>query len=1598
MHYDENNRKTLYFNLDGEDLQSGEYNIIENYSDSNKDVVHYDKFIWIYHNYIKINPTNITYYTDIERPQFVILNFTEVPILKSQIFLLELTDSNNKITTTLTPNNYILTTSSIQIFYAENMIDFTKAGTYRVTITEINGAQIIFSITVEERKSFEEANFIITFPKLGFENTTNIITINSEEYDVSRLTKIIFNVSHCNDNENYKNTYIINRNTIIESYDSQTCSLKIPLYLRHNLFYTLQSIQYKQKSKDMTENLTLQGFFLESPFYLINSQTQHFTYDINFYNTYGLNQLENGYIYENNEPDSCIPSIYMYECTYDKIEPHIPQTVNITIEENQSDLAKMLQLYLITYSTNQTCFVMRNQTFDVTLNFTLANDIGTVRGIFDDEVFNGESVKYGLYYHHLVTYTISVMNSQKIDLDFYVEFQKFNEYYRYPIPDLGLKVIDYLKLESVDYNNTSSILKLTFNRNLKEGDIKKVILRNTKSNSEQDISNKCLISNENNNDNTKNFYLCEHNINDEFYYFVDVYDVCGNQIESSSNFIIPETFKLNTLNYFNPKAIKSSEKSKTITLTYQNDITEDFKHIKLINNETKEFCQINRTNFSNINGKTLTFSASKLNNNCTRGLFTIATGFSKLEVLSESQILLYENEIEFNLTSKTFLYNSTIENIAIPLKYPIIKEQIAKISLIKSDGSKNTKSFTWNLISSNQIEIHFNSKLTIDDVYELKLNCSKNNADFLIFEINFILNIEFYFNREFVDMGNDQSFELDILPFCNETNICENITDITSSREELNFSKETGEFTYSDIEHKFNHKFTTTYDKRNIALPEEIEFSFYLQGVSKPIKINNTVKITDSESPFFYLSSTEKTIYKGSDSRITLYNAQSFSEINFSNFKAYLRYNNTKRTFLNQNQTNLNIFYLDNSTLKNYFEDLTAELVIYEKNNTEYISFQGFYITFSKNTQPTLEVGKCNGGLFLGGNCKCPKNYYGKFCSYTKEHAIDFTGHFASFLNGTDNINLTNQTLHNELLEFTTIISQDNSINIDLLSISNNPIYDDIQGLGGSTHIEVEAMFYLTSIVIADLQTKMHLRRLSQDDKKIKERIEKLFEQLRTVTLDVTFEEKNGCLAYELPIQHIFYYKINQEQKAINQYLQLMNETNRTFVQLDKVNNTQNGFYFLLVNNKDLSKNNLSIQMEFHPQQQQKRLLKQSEQTNKNEVTIYFSINEFNENIFTNKVNLTLFQEYAKKNINILLQEDPIFDDKCYSTDSKLFDYDLTQQYRKTNLYQNHSLIIDGSSCKYKGVNEEGTYIIYTCEIEQLEQQQFTYLEFKEVPLNKKHSQVESFLPLKCLNSILHLPTNIALWLFTLLTLILIGGFIFLLLKKPPVSSTKEAVPVAIDSNRTIQNNTTEEVTLEKVNISIQKEKEQIKEEYSLCKKYLENLKQLHPITSIYYSQYILLICKLPILISSISSVIGFNALYYKESDIEKRIYKSSNRNSFVYPICYNLDIMMASIATTVLYTVCVKLVILKAEIKEMIGKIRMIGCIVVCLFIITFFWVYCVGFCGIYQNTQLNWLYLGIWGLIFNCVILAPVSVLVVTLIDKFVKELHILRELFWV
>ena len=199
----------MYFKLDGEDLQSGEYNIIENYSDLNKDVVHYDKFIWIYQNYIKINPTNITYYTDIERSQFVILNFTEVPILKSQIFLLELTFSNNKITTTLTPDNYILTTSNIQIFYAENMINFTKAGTYWVTITEINGDQIIFSITVEERKSFEKANFIITFPKLGYENTTNIITINSEEYDVSRLTKIIFNVSHCNDKKIIKTLILL---------------------------------------------------------------------------------------------------------------------------------------------------------------------------------------------------------------------------------------------------------------------------------------------------------------------------------------------------------------------------------------------------------------------------------------------------------------------------------------------------------------------------------------------------------------------------------------------------------------------------------------------------------------------------------------------------------------------------------------------------------------------------------------------------------------------------------------------------------------------------------------------------------------------------------------------------------------------------------------------------------------------------------------------------------------------------------------------------------------------------------------------------------------------------------------------------------------------------------------------------------------------------------------------------------------------------------------------------------------------------------------------------------------------------------------------
>ena len=52
-------------------------------------------------------------------------------------------------------------------------------------------------------------------------------------------------------------------------------------------------------------------------------------------------------------------------------------------------------------------------------------------------------------------------------------------------------------------------------------------------------------------------------------------------------------------------------------------------------------------------------------------------------------------------------------------------------------------------------------------------------------------------------------------------------------------------------------------------------------------------------------------------------------------------------------------------------------------------------------------------------------------------------------------------------------------------------------------------------------------------------------------------------------------------------------------------------------------------------------------------------------------------------------------------------------------------------------------------------------------------------------------------------------------------------------------------------------------------------------------------------------------------------------------------------------------------------------------LIIIVFFFYYSVVFCGIYIKTQRNWLFGGIWSLLWNWIVFGPIYIIVVSYIE---------------
>ena len=425
-------------------------------------------------------------------------------------------------------------------------------------------------------------------------------------------------------------------------------------------------------------------------------------------------------------------------------------------------------------------------------------------------------------------------------------------------------------------------------------------------------------------------------------------------------------------------------------------------------------------------------------------------------------------------------------------------------------------------------------------------------------------------------------------------------------------------------------------------------------------------------------------------------------------------------------------------------------------------------------------------------------------------------------------------------------------------------------------------------------------------------------------------------------------------------------------------------------------------------------------------ITTYFPLN-------INDINESKYKIYINKNIDIYKSYEEIVQKTCYIT--KDFDYDLTQKFRRTQIYENKTFY-NYDQCKYDSLNLDTLQIKMYCNYIPEFKYEIPYLE--NMPLNEALINKLDILTFKCLKEINNLQSNIGFWLFLIMIILTIILNIILLLTnknkkcwiRNDINENDKGYKIDEINNNVIENkcisnessnsnneenidnkieNQSKSQDLESNNENINNKKNyefKIKN-YSLGNIFKDNLFYLHPILILFKHSIIYpLNLKIIFFTFHVFLIYGINAILYFETIIEKRIYNNS-RNKIYYPLSKEFTKLIYSILLSMLTTFILKLIILitieqrdrvknkintKQENKREEGikefnkdvRKRRIISIIIIIIISVFLFYYVIAFCSIYSKTQFNWFISGIWCLIFEWIILSPFYIFIISLIQN--------------
>ena len=689
-----------------------------------------------------------------------------------------------------------------------------------------------------------------------------------------------------------------------------------------------------------------------------------------------------------------------------------------------------------------------------------------------------------------------------------------------------------------------------------------------------------------------------------------------------------------------------------------------------------------------------------------------------------------------------------------------------------------------------------------------------------------------------------------------------------------------------------------------------------------------------------------------------------------------------------------------------------AQCYLEDGNTTNYCN--------ASNTEDCITYG--NSG-YLFPQCICKNGYSGKYCEI-------------------DNNNNINEELQKKMDE---ILSDEN----DEIDESNFAIISKIRGV--TFFLEKDGLQYTQNIEEESINKYIQrsLKSLSRIVEKTKNSTPQIYDVLNMAIFflkyKITYQKLRSLqedkdkddLNYILKYLHYanFYgnkdteqdYNIQTNGLGIMSFIkyknsivdsddfkqEMSNTTEFKIMEYIKINTTKTKYiYVTLINNSYFDENSLNDDLGINVSFSTNESINVDDLSEIKDLTFYISSLDI-------KFNFNLAQYYENKKIRIYNKADKAFVEPCYL--SKLFDYDLTQKYRKNNIYQ--KIYYGSQKCSHISFESKFNRLIFNCsEFDNVEKidNASDILYYGTFLINIEKDSLKNKLvynlPTKCINKIDDLGNNMAFWFFLIIIVIEIIYSIginilnFGRLKKTSYSKAVENDELieayVIPYEKPIPHEDDEE-----------NNKQPYNEKFSLS--IIKNFFELHPLSTIFRVSIISpLILNSWFFVYNMLSLFGFNALLYYEDLIEKRIY-DKRRNNFAYPMRKEfhkilLSIIIQAILTTLLKFLVIVMLKDRNELKNNLGKKfnlkekefvdaqiiyridqfqkymflrRIIACVIMTS-IVAFFFYYSVAFCGIYIKSQANWFYSGIWSLIWNWFILSPIYIIVITIIEK--KKRH--------